>query len=133
MEKAQYSFARTLRPVRPRLSGRVVAGRSPRFPHHTRYRLASDAGHPKRQSRAFADYLSIGDRYSAQTNFDSENTIGGRFRVNRAYKRKEAFLPTVMKPQQWQIGDSLLNSGFGRLARVPLTARGRDRTPREMR
>ena len=70
-------------------------------------------GGGKRESRAFADYLSIGDRYSAQTNFDSKNTIGGRFRVNRAHKRSAAFLPTVIKRQQWQIGDSLLNSEFG--------------------
>jgi hypothetical protein len=27
-------------------------------------------GRGKRDSGAFADYLSIGDRYSAQTNFD---------------------------------------------------------------
>jgi hypothetical protein len=54
-------------------------------------------GHGKQESRAFADYLSIGDRYSAQTNFDTENTIGGRFQVNRAHKHNAAFLPTVMK------------------------------------
>jgi hypothetical protein len=89
-------------------------------------------GHGKQESQAFADYLSIGDRYSAQTNFDSENTIGGRFRVNRAHKRKAAFLPTVMKQQQWHIGDSLLNSEFGRLARDRLTTRGPDRNLREM-
>jgi hypothetical protein len=89
-------------------------------------------GHGKQESRAFADYLSIGDRYSAQTNFDSENTIGGRFRVNRAHKRNAAFLPTVMKQQQWHIGDSLLNSEFGRLARDRLTTRGPDRNLREM-
>src|SRR5271169_1547197 len=69
------------------------------------------------ESRAFADYLSIGDRYSAQTNFDSKNTIGGRLRVNRAHKRCAAFLSTVIKRQQWQIGDSLLNSKFGRPTR----------------
>ena len=71
----------------------------------------------KRESRAFANYLSIGDRYSTQTNFDSRNTIGERFRVNRAHKRSAAFLPTVIKRQQWQIGDSLLNSKFGRPTR----------------
>jgi hypothetical protein len=66
------------------------------------------------QGQAFADYLSIGDRYSAQTSFDSKNTIGGRLRVNRAHARCAAFLSTVIKRQQWQIGDSLLNSKFGR-------------------
>ena len=69
--------------------------------------------HGDKRSELLPEYLSIGDRYSAQANFDSENTIGGRFRVNRAYKRNAAFLPTVMKQQQWQIGDSLLNSEFG--------------------
>src|SRR6476660_8361330 len=39
MEKAQYWFARTLRPVRPRSSGRIVTGLVPAFPTHTRYRL----------------------------------------------------------------------------------------------
>ena len=78
-------------------------------------RLAPNAGRRQAESRAFANYLSIGDRYSAQTNFDSENTIGGRFRVNRAYKRDAVFLLTVIKQQQWQIGDSLLNLKFGRL------------------
>ena len=73
-------------------------------------------GHGKQEGQAFADYLSIGDRYSAQANFDSENTIGDHFRVNRAHKRNAAFLPTVIKQQQWQIGDSLLNSEFGWLA-----------------
>jgi len=71
-------------------------------------------GHGKRERRAFANYLSIGDRYSAQANFDSENTIGGRFRVNRAHKRSAAFLPTVIYRQQWQKGDSLLNFKFRR-------------------
>ena len=74
-------------------------------------------GRGKRDSGAFADYLSIGDRYSAQTNFDSKNTIGGRLRVNRAHKRCAAFLSTVIRRQQWQIGDSLLNSKFGRPTR----------------
>jgi hypothetical protein len=69
------------------------------------------------ESRALADYLSIGDRYSAQTNFDSKNTIGGRLRVNRAHERCAAFLSTVIRRQQWQIGDSLLNSKFGRPTR----------------
>src|SRR5271166_4754855 len=81
-------------------------------------------GRGKRESRAFGDYLSIGDRYSAQTNFDSKNTIGGRLGVNRAHKRCAAFLRTVIKRQQWQIGDSLLKSKFGqpvRPARKPLT------------
>jgi hypothetical protein len=54
-------------------------------------------GRGKQESRAFVDYLSIGDRYSAQTNFDTENTIGGHFQVNRAHKHNAAFLPTVMK------------------------------------
>jgi hypothetical protein len=70
----------------------------------------------KGESRAFANYLSIDDRYSAQTNFDSRNTIGERLRVNRAHKRSAAFLPTVIKRQQWQIGDSLLNCKFGQPA-----------------
>ena len=34
-------------------------------------------------------------------------------RVNRAHKRCAAFLSTVIRRQQWQIGDSLLNSKFG--------------------
>src|SRR4029077_2650416 len=119
MERAQYSFVRTLRPVRPRSSGRIVTGRSPRLPRRcapstlsTRFRCLIW----QQERRSFANYLSISDRYSAQTNFDSENTIGGRFRVNRAHERNAAFLPTVIKQQQWQIGDSLLNSKFGRLA-----------------
>jgi len=78
-------------------------------------RLAPNIGQRQAESRGFANYLSIGDRYSAQTNFDSENTIGGHFRVNRAYKRDAVFLLTVFKQQQWQIGDSLLNLKFGRL------------------
>ena len=77
------------------------------------YRLAFDALVWQQERQAFANYLSITDRYSAQTNFDSENTIGGRFQVNRAHQCDAAFLPTVIKQQQWQIGDSLLNSKFG--------------------
>ena len=76
-------------------------------------------GRGKRESRALVNYLSIDDRYSAQTNFDSSNTIGERFRVNRAHKRGVAFLLTVIKRQQWQIGDSLLNFKFGQPARLP--------------
>jgi hypothetical protein len=92
----------------------------PAFPARTRvrlYRLARHGNRGTQQSQPFADYLSIGDRYSAQTNFDSKNTIGGRLRVNRAHKRCAVFLSTVIKQQQWQIGDSLLNSKFGRPTR----------------
>jgi len=92
----------------------------PAFPAHTRLRLYRLVPMPDRgtqETRDFADYLSIGDRYSAQTNFDSKNTIGGRLRVNRAHKRCAAFLSTVIRRQQWQIGDSLLNSKFGRPTR----------------
>src|SRR5215510_1638858 len=99
MEKARYWLGRTLGPVRPRSSGRTAIGHSPRFPahaHHRLYRLP-----PSRTGRrTFADYLSISDRYSTQTNFDSENTIGDRFRVNRDQKRNAAFLPTVILRQQ---------------------------------
>jgi hypothetical protein len=31
------------------------------------------------EKRAFTDYYSIQDRYSARAKLDSENTIGGRF------------------------------------------------------
>jgi hypothetical protein len=92
-----------------------VSGRSPRF-YRTRRSAAPLAmpGRAKRETRAFANYLSIGDRYSAHANFDSENTIDGQFRVNRAHKRSRSFLPTVIHRQQWQKGDSLLNFKFGR-------------------
>ena len=94
-------------------------GRSPRFPlvHTQLHHPAPDAGAAGEKSQALANYLSIGDRYSTLTNFDSENTIGRRFGVNRARSRSAAFLPAVVKRQQWQIGDSLLNCKFGRPAR----------------
>lgn len=87
-----------------------MSGRSPRF-YRTRRSAAPLAmpGRDKRETRAFANYLSIGDRYSAHANFNSENTIDGQFRVNRAHKRSRSFLPTVIHRQQWQKGDSLLN------------------------
>ena len=104
-------------------------GRSPRFPlvHTQLHHPAPDAGAAGEKSQALANYLSIGDRYSTLTNFDSENTIGRRFGVNRARSRSAAFLPAVVKRQQWQIGDSLLNSKFGgpaRHARKPPTTWG---------
>ena len=94
-------------------SGRIVNGRSPRFPRSCAPSTLSPRSRNRatasERSRAFANYLSIGGRYSVQINFDSENTIGERFRVNRAHGHGAAFLLTVIERQQWQIGDSLLN------------------------
>src|SRR5712692_7292121 len=58
------------------------------------------------ERRACADYLSIQDRYRTRAEFDSENTIRRRFRVNRAYGDCVAFQTTVVERQQWQKGDS---------------------------
>ena len=94
-------------------SGRIVNGRSSRFPRSCAPSTLSPRSRNRattsERSRAFANYLSIGGRYSVQINFDSENTIGERFRVNRAHGHGAAFLLTVIERQQWQIGDSLLN------------------------
>ncbi|MGH7110819.1 MAG: hypothetical protein ACREFK_10370, partial [Stellaceae bacterium] len=52
--------------------------------------LSGGFGKPER--RDFTDYFSIQDRYSARPDFDSKNTIGGRFRVNRAERLGASFL-----------------------------------------
>jgi hypothetical protein len=79
--------------------------------------LSGRFGKPKR--RDFTDYFSIQDRYSARPDFDSENTIGRRFRVNRAERLDAAFLEGVVIRQQWQIGDSRETLGC---RRIPVSA-----------
>jgi hypothetical protein len=54
--------------------------------------------------------------------------MGVAFGVNRTQKRSTAFLTTVIKEQQWQIGDSLLNFKFGSSA-----SEGREARPQTHR
>ena len=116
-EKAQYWFARTLCPVRPRSSGRIASGRSPLITA-----LAGPLDGPpipddayRHVGKATFCQLLIGRRSIQRADLiHSENTIGGRCQVNRAQGRSKAFLPTVSNRQQWQKGDSLLNLQFGR-------------------
>jgi len=76
-------------PFAPDFLTALVVGRSPRIP--TSYAPSAPSlpppmeGAASEKSQALGNYLSIGDRYSALTNFDSKNTIGRRFRVNRTH------------------------------------------------
>ena len=113
LEKVQHWFSRTLRPVRPRSPRRFQ--KRPLVPAFAPRACRSAArltllGHGKRQRRAFANYLSIPDRYNGQSEFDARNTIGRQFRSQSSPSRKHGFsVSPVADPPQWQNGDTMLN------------------------
>ena len=58
-------------------------------------------------SRNPTDYLSVANDTAQTPNFIKRNTIGCRFRVNRAKTVPSLLRPNVAVEQQWQKGDRL--------------------------